>query len=159
MSGNINCENQRKKSWARVQSITLRRAQPVVWGSRPGELQNREAEVLTVTRDTTEADLKQRRELSRTKRWTGFQHEAVRIVAHGHHGVVQGVQCTMEQIMLKHQPHVFYHQHRRSAGSRTVYVDSAPVRCALRGRVLARTPRCSRRCPLFFGPEVPSRSR
>ncbi|CAK9035022.1 unnamed protein product [Durusdinium trenchii] len=52
------------------------------------ELQNREAEVLTVTRDTTEADLKQRRELS------------------------------------------------RSAGSRTVYVDSAPVRCALRGRVL-----------------------
>ncbi len=30
-----------------------------------GELQGREAEVLTVTRDTTEADLKQRRELSR----------------------------------------------------------------------------------------------
>eukprot|EP00438_Fugacium_kawagutii_P015437 Skav221569 [mRNA] locus=scaffold1376:437360:441009:- [translate_table: standard] len=52
------------------------------------ELQGREAEVLTVTRDTTESDLKQRRELS------------------------------------------------RSSGSRTIYADSAPVRCALRGRVL-----------------------
>eukprot|EP00435_Cladocopium_sp_Y103_P028135 s301_g7.t1 len=52
------------------------------------ELQGREAEVLTVTRDTTESDLKQRRELS------------------------------------------------RSTGSRTIYADSAPVRCALRGRVL-----------------------
>ena len=35
-----------------------------------GELQGREAEVLTVTRDTTEADLKQRRELSRCG-WCG----------------------------------------------------------------------------------------
>ncbi|CAL1169648.1 unnamed protein product [Cladocopium goreaui] len=53
------------------------------------ELQGREAEVLTVTRDTTESDLKQRRELSRS-----------------------------------------------GLGSRTIYADSAPVRCALRGRVL-----------------------
>ena len=29
----------------------------------------------------------------------------------------------------------------RSSGSRTVYVDSAPVRCALRGRVLVWPPR------------------
>ena len=54
-----------------------------------GELQGLELELLTVTRDTTEADLKQRRELS------------------------------------------------RSSGSRTVYADAAPVRCALNGRLLA----------------------
>ncbi|CAJ1338143.1 unnamed protein product [Effrenium voratum] len=57
-------------------------------GPWPSELQRLEAEVLTVTRDTTEADLKQRRELT------------------------------------------------RSSGSRTLYADGAPVRCALRGRVL-----------------------
>ncbi|CAE8599856.1 unnamed protein product, partial [Polarella glacialis] len=53
------------------------------------ELQGREAEVLTITRDTTEADLKQRRELSRD-----------------------------------------------GTGARTTYSDSAPVRCAMFGRVL-----------------------
>ena len=44
---------------------TLVRINPLYTPAVSGELQGREAEVLTVTRDTTEADLKQRRELSR----------------------------------------------------------------------------------------------
>lgn len=52
----------------------VQKTKPCNWGcfalrlASLGELEGREAEVLTVTRDTTESDLKQRRELSRLGR-------------------------------------------------------------------------------------------